>query len=102
MLSAETMGRSYGGGILKMEPREAAGLPVPAIEDLQAAWERLSGRRDNLDAKLRQGEWWIVVAEIDSVLLKDVMGLGCEEVTALRDGAALLRVRRTRQAEDHG
>ena len=29
-LSAETAGRAYGGGVLKMEPREAAALLVPA------------------------------------------------------------------------
>jgi hypothetical protein len=102
MLGAEVMGRSYGGGILKMEPREAAGLPVPAADDLRGAWKVLSKRRPNLDAALRRGEWWSVVAEVDRVLLKDTLGLRVDEVEAIRDAATLLRVRRTRQTESHG
>lgn len=102
MLGAETLGRAYGGGILKMEPREAASLPVPAMEDLRDAWAMLADHKDNFDARLKQGDWWTVVAEVDRVLLKEVMGFSADEVMALRDGASLLRVRRTRQTEERG
>lgn len=101
MLGAEVLGRSYGGGILKMEPREAASLPVPAPDHLRAAWAILRGRRAQLDAALRRGEWWTVVAEVDRALLKDVLQLENEDVTALRDAATHMRVRRTRQSESH-
>jgi adenine-specific DNA-methyltransferase len=101
MLGAEVMGRSYGGGILKMEPREAAGLPVPAPEALAAAWQLLSKDAPNLDAALKRGEWWAVVASVDQVLLKQTLGLSNDEVVAIRDAATLLRVRRTRQTEPH-
>ncbi|MFN2616369.1 MAG: N-6 DNA methylase [Thermoleophilaceae bacterium] len=43
MLGAELFGRSYGGGVLKMEPREAATLPVPGPEALARARPRRLG-----------------------------------------------------------
>jgi adenine-specific DNA-methyltransferase len=102
MLGAEVLGRSYGGGILKMEPREAASLPVPAPDALMAAWSVLKRDAPNLEAALRRGEWWTVVAEVDRVVLKDVLRLSADDVTAIRDAATLLRVRRTRETTSNG
>jgi adenine-specific DNA methylase len=102
MLGAEIEGRSYGGGILKMEPREAAALPVPAAAHLRVAWARLKERRSEFNATIMRGEWWRVVAEVDQVLLRDVMRLDTSDVQRIRDAASVLRVRRTRQTEEHG
>jgi len=97
MIGAEVNGRSYGGGILKMEPREAARLPVPAPGHLLKAWERIKPEAAKLDTRLRGGIWTNVVKRVDEVLLREVMGLDSADADALADGAASLRARRIGQ-----
>jgi adenine-specific DNA-methyltransferase len=94
MLGAEVKGRSYGGGILKMEPKEAASLPVPNPADLLAAWAVLKGRKSKLERQLRDGRWTNVAKEVDQVLLHDVMGLDATQVVLLHEAARSLRERR--------
>jgi adenine-specific DNA methylase len=97
MLGAEIFGRSYGGGILKMEPREAAQLPVPSASLLTKAWRQIAGRRDLLDELLRAGQWRDVLEQIDEALLVDAAGMRRADVLALRSEATRLRRRRTRK-----
>jgi adenine-specific DNA methylase len=94
MLGAEVYGRSYGGGILKMEPREAAVLPVPTFEDLVVAWKALVPQRRALERSLERGEWTHVVKCVDEALLVDTLGIDRGHVTELHEGARLLRARR--------
>lgn len=94
MLGAEVQGRSYGGGILKMEPREAAHLPVPEPAALAAAWGVLKDKKACLERQLRDGRWTNVAKQVDQVLLQDVMGLDPGQVVLLHEAARSLRERR--------
>ena len=93
---AEILGRSYGGGILELEPSEARSLPVVnphAIEPELAA---------QLDVLVRAGEGHEALNLADKALL--IQGLGWEEdaVTSLREAWTLLRDRRQRRGRSSG
>lgn len=100
MLGAEVHGRSYGGGILKMEPREAAVLPMPKAGDLEKAWERLKPDARRLDKSLRAGQWTNVVKSVDEALLVETLGLPRAQVAELHDAARTLRSRRMGKGSD--
>lgn len=99
MLGAEVFGRSYGGGVLKMEPREAATLPVPNPKVLAQAWARLKHERPWLDRQLRNGVWTNVVKRVDEVLLRETLALSGSEVADLLEATLSLRARRLGREE---
>jgi len=84
---AEVCGRSYGGGVLELEPREAEELPIPL--DAAAAIDE-----KKLDGILRKRGVEAALDYSDPILLGDGLGMSEAEVKAVRDCWVQLRDRR--------
>jgi adenine-specific DNA methylase len=85
---SEVMGRSYGGGVLELEPREAEGLPFPDPNAMT--------REDvtQIDALLRSGSLLDALDFVDQRLLIDGLGMDRDLVALLRGVWERLRDRR--------
>lgn len=96
LLSLELQGRSYGGGILKLEPTE--------MLQVQLAWPRvgaaaLSSALEEVDQALRGRDSSAATAIADRLLLEGALGLGAGELARLRSGRNRLVQRRTGRAK---
>ena len=102
LLGAELVGRSYGGGMLKVEPKEADRLSVPSPEFLATAHSSLRTLRPQLARHLRSGDLDSVVELVDKiVLLRGPVRISRNQVEDLRRARRHLferRVSRTRHA----
>ncbi len=94
LLGAETVGRAYGGGMLKLEPREADQLPVPTKSVLEEAQKALSMLRPQMARALRSGRLLEAVRLVDDVLLVGHLGFSRAKVESLREAHAELTSRR--------
>jgi len=90
---SEVVGRSYGGGILELEPSEAEELRVP---DPSLVPEHLIATVDELVRAKRTEEALDVV---DRAVLIDKLGFTQSEVSAARGVWVALRDRRNRRSE---
>lgn len=72
---SEIRGRSYGGGVLELEPREATDLPFPPLTATADLAE--------LDALVRQGSYEAALNASDAAVLRG-MGLTKTEIKMLR------------------
>jgi len=91
--AAEVIGRSYGGGILELEPNEAEELPV-AGPDLVP--DRLM--RD-VDQLVRLGRTKDALDLVDDAILVRRLGFGAEDVRAARVAWERLEQRRNRRVK---
>jgi adenine-specific DNA-methyltransferase len=95
MLGAEMVGRAYGGGILKLEPKEADLLPLPAPDLLTAVGPELKALAPQLGSALRGGALDAAVDLVDRVVLGHGAGLKAGEVKDLRQARSAMFSRRT-------
>ncbi|WP_010262005.1 N-6 DNA methylase [Treponema primitia] len=84
---SETIGRSYGGGVLTFEPGEIRKLRIPMI-----GAEKLDFSK--VDSWLRNGEIDQILTYTDDVLLRNGLGLKIKEIKTLHDIWLKLRDRR--------
>ena len=92
MLSSEVEGRSYGGGVGKLETKEAENLRV-VIPTPDAAKE-LGARESEMHSALRCHNQSEAVRLVDEVLLLGQLGLSEALLRSLRSGLETLRSRR--------
>lgn len=85
---SEVVGRSYGGGILELEPSEAEELPIP---DPSLVPEHLIGTVDSLVRDKRIAE---ALDAVDQAVLIDKLGFTHDEVLSARAAWIALRDRR--------
>ena len=94
LLASELMGRSYGGGVLKLEPGELSNLWVPKPATFARVRERVLPIAASLEAKLRIGEWEHVVRRMDDILLVEKLSMPPHDVSLIRSGRRLMQASR--------
>lgn len=100
LLNAETTGRTYGGGILKLEPREANTWAMPSPDVVAQHAPELRKIRRSVLARLRKGKLLDAVHLVDSVLLEDL--LTTDEISAIRSARQRISHRRITRGRGHG
>ena len=95
ILSAELLARSYGGGVLKLEPTEAEALLIPPLN----GWDPRK-LLTKVDRFIRAGDLEGALNVVDPLVLDEGIGFSPTEIAALRRGAERLRKRRHARARD--
>lgn len=87
---SEVCGRSYGGGVLELEPNEAEELPIPYFPDIELDIEYVNSCLVNADVES-------ALDYVDKKLLMEGLGLSKSQVNLLREAWVTLRDRRIRR-----
>lgn len=95
LLNAEIVGRAYGGGILKLEPREADRWAMPSPKLVTDRTTALRPLKDRVARMLRAGKLLEAVAVVDEALFVESGILTTAELDAVRNAHSELTRRRT-------
>jgi hypothetical protein len=93
-LSCELEGHALGGGMLKLEPREAGKVRLAAWSAAAHSSQRLERLNRELDFLVRSGDQAAAEALANQVILRDALGLTNAECELLRTAADTLCARR--------
>lgn len=96
LLSAELEGRSYGGGILKIEPREADRWWMPSSELVAERADDLRKLKPRVQRMLQAGHLRGAVDQVDEVVFGD---LPEAHLASIRSDHATLAARRTTRGQ---
>lgn len=94
LLHAEMVGRAYGGGILKLEPKEADLWAVPSSTLVRERAAALRSIRETVAELLQAGDLISAVECVDGALLTQDGMLVPEQLQRLRAARMLLSTRR--------
>lgn len=86
---AEVCGRSYGGGVLELEPMEAEELPIPYQRQAETVIDI-----EKVDFLLRQNDFLTALDYVDEVTLKNGLGFDWAMIRGVRQAWEQLRDRR--------
>ena len=92
---SEIIGRSYGGGVLELEPNEAEQIPMSLV-----GADRLD--INEIDHLLRKENIYAVLDTTDRILLKEGLGLDDPEIKLIRNIWEKLRDRRNNRKHQNG
>ena len=94
LLSAEIEGRAYGGGILKVEPREASNLLVPSLGLVENCKQELLDILDSIDHMRSPIDLFYVRDLVDNILYSKVEGYDAAFINIMREEKNRLYSRR--------
>lgn len=94
-LSAEFVGRSYGGGVLKLEPSELARLAIPLVPE-----DKARSLAKEVEAFLRQDKAAKATGAVDAALVETHKSLTHRKLKILRSARNKLFFRRRQHRND--
>lgn len=102
LLHAEIVGRAYGGGILKIEPKEADVWAMPSPKLVLARSDALRAVKQQVADLLSEGKLLDAVEIVDQIILGGARDVSAKQIKKIRRARAELAHRRTMRAASAG